>query len=171
MKLRSALLATFFLSSSAFAADSITVDMTNLQTGEAVGSVTISKHPFGTVFTPDLQNLPTGSHGFHVHEIASCGPKKKDGEMVPGGAAGSHYDPSNTGSHAAPWDFHGHAGDLPALHVDENGHATQPVLAPKLMIKELYNRSLMIHVNGDNYSDHPKPLGGGGARLACGVIK
>ena len=29
----------------------------------------------------------------------------------------------------------------------------------------------MIHVGGDNHSDHPKPLGGGGGRLACGVIK
>ncbi|MBF9200908.1 superoxide dismutase, partial [Acinetobacter baumannii] len=24
---------------------------------------------------------------------------------------------------------------------------------------------------GDNYSDSPLPLGGGGARIACGVIK
>jgi Cu-Zn family superoxide dismutase len=29
----------------------------------------------------------------------------------------------------------------------------------------------MIHVGGDNYADHPMPLGGGGARMACGVIK
>ncbi|SSP59941.1 Cu/Zn superoxide dismutase [Acinetobacter baumannii] len=29
----------------------------------------------------------------------------------------------------------------------------------------------MIHAGGDNYSDSPLPLGGGGARIACGVIK
>ena len=28
----------------------------------------------------------------------------------------------------------------------------------------------MIHAGGDNYSDQPQPLGGGGARIACGVI-
>jgi Cu-Zn family superoxide dismutase len=28
----------------------------------------------------------------------------------------------------------------------------------------------MIHQGGDNYSDDPKKLGGGGARVACGVI-
>jgi superoxide dismutase, Cu-Zn family len=28
----------------------------------------------------------------------------------------------------------------------------------------------MIHANGDNYTDTP-PLGGGGAREACGIIK
>lgn len=29
----------------------------------------------------------------------------------------------------------------------------------------------MVHMGGDNHSDHPKPLGGGGDRYACGVIK
>jgi len=29
----------------------------------------------------------------------------------------------------------------------------------------------MVHVGGDNYSDNPEALGGGGARMACGVIK
>jgi Cu-Zn family superoxide dismutase len=29
----------------------------------------------------------------------------------------------------------------------------------------------MIHAGGDNYSDQPVPLGGGGARIACGVVK
>jgi superoxide dismutase, Cu-Zn family len=28
----------------------------------------------------------------------------------------------------------------------------------------------MIHAGGDNYADQPQPLGGGGARIACGVI-
>ncbi len=29
---------------------------------------------------------------------------------------------------------------------------------------------LVIHEGGDNYSDTPKPLGGGGGRIACGVV-
>ena len=49
---------------------------------------------------------------------------------------------------------------------------TTPVLAPRIKdLKELQGLSLMVHVGGDNHSDHPKALGGGGARLACGVIK
>jgi Cu-Zn family superoxide dismutase len=28
----------------------------------------------------------------------------------------------------------------------------------------------VIHGGGDNYSDSPQPLGGGGARVACGVV-
>jgi Cu-Zn family superoxide dismutase len=27
----------------------------------------------------------------------------------------------------------------------------------------------MVHVGGDNHSDHPAPLGGGGARMLCGI--
>ena len=35
---------------------------------------------------------------------------------------------------------------------------------------DLEGRAVMIHAGGDNYSDQPKPLGGGGARVACGVV-
>ena len=31
--------------------------------------------------------------------------------------------------------------------------------------------ALMLHAGGDNYSDQPAPLGGGGARMACGVAQ
>ena len=36
--------------------------------------------------------------------------------------------------------------------------------------EEIKGRSLMVHAGGDNHADHPEPLGGGGARVACGVI-
>ncbi|TXH61396.1 MAG: superoxide dismutase [Cu-Zn] SodC2, partial [Thiothrix sp.] len=61
--------------------------------------------------------------------------------------------------------------DLPALYVDSEGKATNPVLAPRLKLADLSGRALMIHAGGDNHSDHPAPLGGGGARMACGVIQ
>lgn len=37
-------------------------------------------------------------------------------------------------------------------------------------VEALEGHALIIHAGGDNYSDAPAPLGGGGARLACGVI-
>jgi Cu-Zn family superoxide dismutase len=46
-----------------------------------------------------------------------------------------------------------------------------PLLAPRLKLADIKGRSLMIHAGGDNYSDTPAPLGGGGARAACGVVK
>jgi len=92
-----------------------------------------------------------------------------DGKAVAALAAGGHYDPKNTKAHGEPWGD-GHLGDLPALYVDPDGTAVNPVLAPRLRMKNVRGRSLMIHVGGDNHADHPMPLGGGGARMACGVI-
>jgi Cu-Zn family superoxide dismutase len=43
-------------------------------------------------------------------------------------------------------------------------------VAPRLTVADIKGRAIMIHAHGDNYSDDPKPLGGGGARIACGVI-
>ena len=89
---------------------------------------------------------------------------------MPAGAAGSHYDPATTGHHGTPWGK-GHLGDLPPLFVAVDGAATQPVLAPRLAkLAHIQGRALVLHAGGDNHADLPAPLGGGGARLACGVI-
>lgn len=138
--------------------------------GASVGQVTISESKYGLVFTPALQGLPAGTHGFHIHQNPSCEPKEKDGKMMAAGAAGGHYDPANSNKHDAPWGD-GHLGDLPALYVNANGSANQPVLAPRLKLSDINGHALMVHVGGDNHSDHPATLGGGGARFACGVIQ
>ena len=135
-----------------------------------IGSVTASQNRYGVVFTPKLSALAPGVHGFHVHENASCEAKEKDGKPVAALAAGGHYDPKKTGRHEGPWG-NGHLGDLPALYVDAQGKAEYPVLAPRLKLADLKGRALMIHAGGDNHADHPEPLGGGAARIACGVIK
>jgi Cu-Zn family superoxide dismutase len=137
--------------------------------GVSVGQVTISESKYGLVFTPALTSLAPGLHGFHIHQNANCAPAEKDGKKVPAGAAGGHYDPANTNAHGTPWG-EGHLGDLPALFVEANGLATQPVLAPRLKMSDLQGRAIMVHAGGDNHSDHIAPLGGGGARVACGVI-
>lgn len=136
--------------------------------GKAIGQVTASESKYGVVLTPALNGLTPGLHGFHVHQNPSCGPLEKDGKMVPALAAGGHFDPEKTNRHGTPWGD-GHLGDIPPLYVDSNGNANQPVLAPRLKLTDLKGRSLMIHAGGDNHSDHPSPLGGGGARMACGV--
>lgn len=138
--------------------------------GASAGTVTISETPYGVVFTPSLAGLPSGLHGFHVHENGSCNAGQKDGKVVAGLAAGGHYDPAGSKHHGLPWGD-GHLGDLPALYVDATGAATNPVLAPRLKMADLKGRALMVHVGGDNHSDHPAALGGGGARLVCGVIQ
>lgn len=137
---------------------------------QPVGNVTISESAYGLIFTPDLNSLPAGVHGFHIHENGSCDAGVKDGVKVAALAAGGHFDPEKTGKHLGPY-ADGHLGDLPALYVSMDGTSSNPVLAPRLKtIAQIKGRALMIHAGGDNHSDMPKPLGGGGERLVCGVI-
>ncbi|MFY8325674.1 superoxide dismutase [Cu-Zn] SodC [Pseudoalteromonas sp. ZZD1] len=137
--------------------------------GQSLGIITLSENEHGVTFTPDLKGLTPGQHGFHVHQLASCEPKKKEDKVVPAGAAGGHLDPTSNHHHDKPW-ADGHLGDLPALYVNENGQAKSPVLAPRLTLEIVEQHALMIHAGKDNYADKPKPLGGGGTRIACGVI-
>ena len=148
--------------------------------GKSVGTITFTDTPYGMLIRPNLYDLPIGIRGFHVHEKNSCANL--------GAAAGGHYDPAKTGMHLGPYNSEGELGDLPALTVmpekpcvpdksnknqvvcPATGECTLPVLAPRLKVAMLQGRSIMIHAGGDNYSDQPEPLGGGGARLACGVV-
>ena len=131
---------------------------------ESVGTVTISQTRYGLLLTPHLHHLAPGLHGFHIHQNPSC----SKGGM----AAGGHFDPQHTNKHLGPYDKNGHLGDLPALFVNANGEATLPVLAPRIShIRQIKGHALMVHADGDNYADVPEKLGGGGARMACGVIK
>ena len=168
-----AALVTVIALAPAYANDHIvTVDVSltsNRGLGPAVGTVTLENTRYGLVITPNLTNLTPGMHGFHIHTNPACGIGFKQGEPVAGLAAGGHFDPFETGVHEGPYGS-GHLGDLPPLFVAEDGTATTPVLAPRLETSFLHNRSLMVHMHGDNFSDDPAPLGGGGPRLACGVI-
>lgn len=140
--------------------------------GEAVGTITISGGSGGAVLTTDLHGLPPGPHGFHVHMKGDCGPGPNDqGQVVAGGAAGGHWDPAGTKQHAGP-SGSGHQGDLPVLTVAADGTSKEKLTAPRITdINQIKGLALMIHAGGDNYADQPQPLGGGGARIACGVIQ
>ncbi|GFN46954.1 superoxide dismutase [Cu-Zn] [Candidatus Regiella insecticola] len=161
---------------SVVSANSLKVTMheatTSAEKGKNLGTVTITETPEGLLFTPALSGLTPGIHGFHIHDHPNCAPGQKAGKTVPALQAGGHFDPNNKGSHRGPYDTKGHLGDLPGLVVNSDGTASYPVLAPRIQsLTEINHHALMIHVHGDNYSDHPEALGGGAARFACGVIQ
>ncbi len=140
--------------------------------GPGIGTITFRDTEQGLLAEPRLSNLPPGRHGFHVHEKGNCGPGPgANGQPAAGLAAGGHYDPAAAKAHRGPHAKNSHLGDLPLLVVDGDGSATLPVLAPRLKVKDLGGRAVMIHAGGDNYDDSPAPLGGGGGRIACGVVK
>jgi len=174
MKKTLMLVAAALLAAAPAFADSVTINVhltSDKGMGESIGTVKAEDTQYGLLLTPDLKGLAPGVHGFHVHANGECGPAEKDGKMVPGLAAGGHFDPASTAKHLGPYNADGHLGDLPPLYVAADGTATTPVLAPRLKVKDIKGHALMIHAGGDNFSDKPDALGGGGARVACGVIE
>ncbi len=163
---KSLLLGSCLLLSSQVMAAELTVAMNTTAddgAGKSVGTIVVTETKYGLLFTPHLTGLSPGLHGFHVHQDPICSKK--------GMAAGGHLDPAKTGKHLGPYNDQGHFGDLPALYVAADGTATLPVLAPRLKhLSEIKNHALMIHEGGDNYSDTPEKLGGGGGRMECGVV-
>ena len=165
--------AVFLVSAPLQAATTATATMqliTKEGVGQPIGTVTIREAAQGIVLEPDLKGLPPGPRGFHVHQNPDCGPGQSNGQTAAGFAAGGHLDPASSGKHLGPQGT-GHLGDLPPLVVSASGVANQPVAAPRLSLNDVQGRALMIHEGGDNYADEPKPLGGGGGRIVCGIIK
>ena len=166
--------ATIVTGASAAYAASETITMNAIDAngvGKEIGTLVLSDTQTGLQITPQLVGLPPGDHGFHAHVNPNCGPGPGlDGQPAAGMAAGGHYDPANTGQHLGPYS-EGHKGDMPVLAVDASGQATKAVVAPHLTMADVEGRSIMIHAGGDNYSDQPVPMGGGGARIACGFAK
>jgi Cu-Zn family superoxide dismutase len=77
-------------------------------------------------------------------------------------------DPQNTKAHRGPGGG-GHKGDLPRLAADSHGKVKTTVVVGGLTVADARGHAFLIHAGGDNYSDTPKPLGGGGDRIACAI--
>lgn len=107
-------------------------------------------------------------HGFHIHNVP--------GNLADfGTGAGPHFDPHQTHAHRGPVGK-GHLGDLPPVAFDLTSRKSidRPVQVPRLSVtqlKQLSGYPVVLHERGDNFSDMPKPDGGGMARLFGGLIK
>lgn len=154
----------------AVAADSLTVPMHKVSAdgiGEEIGTIEISPKGDGIAFDVNVTGLGAGQRGFHLHENGSCEPGEKDGKKSAALMAGGHFDPEGTKAHKGP-NGNGHKGDLPALTSTDKG-VKAVVTVDHLSMEDVRGRALVIHEGGDNFSDTPAN-GGGGARIACGVI-
>ena len=132
----------------------------SIQDQTKLGTVTCSDSPYGLLCQVNL-TLPTGPHGLHIHSANSCADS--------GMAAKGHLSLEQQ-THLGPYNPMGHLGDLPVIISNDKQKVDTSILAPRLTESMLKDRSIIVHANGDNYSDNPKPLGGGGPRIACGLI-
>jgi Cu-Zn family superoxide dismutase len=130
-------------------------------TGAVVGSARFVEDAAGRVHVVvRVSGLTTGLHGIHVHGTGACTPTFD--------AAGSHHNPLGQ--------LHGeHAGDLPNLDVNANGHGRLSATSDSFTLSagptgafDANGSALVVHALRDDFVT--QPTGGSGARVACGVI-
>ncbi len=136
--------------------------------GQKVGEATLTETPQGVKIDLKVENLPPGTHAFHIHEKGDChGPDFM--------TAGGHFNPFGK-QHGLKNPQGPHAGDLPDVTVGPDGKGSLTTVAKLVTLKageknSLFQpggTSLMIHEKpDDNMTD---PAGNAGARIACGPI-
>lgn len=138
--------------------------------GNKVGTATITPAREGVRIAVDVQKLPPGTHGIHIHTVGKC-----DGPAFT--TAGGHFNPTNAhhGMNSSE-DPHPHAGDLMNLEVGADGTAKATLRATGVTLGDGPNSlfhdggtSIVIHAAADDYKTDPS--GNSGARIACGVIE
>jgi Cu-Zn family superoxide dismutase len=153
------------LASPALAADTATAVLKDPE-GKVVGKVTLVAVPTGILLDVDLRALPAGDHALHIHGIGECEPPSFK-------SAGGHFNP-NEEEHGLMNLEGPHAGDMPNIHVPDNGKLKIEVLNPMVTLRgdnailDDDGSALVIHAGADDYKTNPS--GDAGARIACGVV-
>lgn len=136
--------------------------------GKELGTVELLEIPAGVLLTAKIKGLPAGTHAFHIHAVGKCEPPFK--------SAGGHFNPEKT-KHGLMAEEGLHSGDMPNVHVAENGTLTVEIWNPMVnlfpdeegSLRDSDGSAIVIHQGPDDYKTDP--AGAAGTRIACGVIK
>lgn len=135
--------------------------------GKEIGNVALTELAQGVHIFAEATELPPGVHAFHIHETGQCEPPDFT-------SAGGHYNP--TGAQHGWNNAEGpHAGDLPNVHVQDDGVLAIEYFTAAVTLGEgdttLFDddgSAIVMHEGGDDYQTDP--AGDAGSRIACGVI-
>ena len=135
--------------------------------GKAVGTATLTQVGNVVRVIVEVQGLPRGAHGVHVHSVGKC-----DGPDFT--TAGPHFNPAGR-QHGALNAQGPHAGDLPNIEVGGDGKGRLESTTELISLGSGTNTvfdgdgsALVIHAAPDDFKTDP--TGNSGARIACGVI-
>jgi len=143
------------------------VDMVDSD-GTYVGSAVFDEDENGVTLNLNLEGLPAGEYGMHIHEVGQATPPTFED-------AGDHFNPTDAEHGFDAEDGH-HLGDLPNLVVPENGIVSETIeirdvsLLPdaEYTLATEEGTSLIIHTEADDYES--QPTGDAGDRMVGGVI-
>jgi Cu-Zn family superoxide dismutase len=139
-------------------------------TGQSLGHAMLTDAPNGVLLRIEAKGLPPGWHGLHFHEKADC--SKADFT-----SAGGHVHDKPTVVHGLLNPDATEAGDLPNLYVAADGSANAEIFssyvslggaAGRASLTDADGSALVIHAAADDH--RTQPIGGAGARIACGAI-
>lgn len=145
----------------------VEVDMYNSD-AEHVGTATFDEDEEGVVIHLNLENVPAGEYGMHIHEYGAATPPSFED-------AGDHFNPTGADHGFDAEDGH-HLGDLPNLVIPENGIVNETIEVPDVSLlpdaeytlASEQGTSLIIHTEPDDYES--QPTGDAGDRMIGGVI-
>ncbi len=132
--------------------------------GAAAGKATAATINGRVMLTLQVQGLPPGQHGAHVHMTGKCDAPKFE-------SAGGHWNPADA-QHGLDAPAGQHAGDMPNLVVDDNGRGTLEYELKGATFAGLMDddgSAMVVHSSADDQKTDPS--GNSGDRIACGIFK
>jgi len=156
------------VSRSAFAVIMPSQDATTQPSDNNVtGAIVFTQNGKNVMMIADIAGLePNTRHGIYIHESGDLSAPDLS-------SAGGHFNPYHH-MHGGPGTLPVHAGDLGNLTADANGNAhleleVKDVTISTGAIDDIVGKSVIIHVNADDFSSQPS--GNSGPRIAGGVIQ
>ena len=136
--------------------------------GEEVGTATFTEETGAVRLSVDVQGLPPGEKGVHIHQTGACEPPAFE-------SAGAHFNPEER-RHGTLNPEGPHAGDLPNLEVAQDGRGRLEATTDRVTLSagaasllDEDGSALVVHAQRDDLQTDPS--GNSGDRIACGVIE
>lgn len=145
----------------------IRIDVQQVAGSHVSGTLDVTAVPGGIRIQGLITGLNPGSlHGVHIHENGDCTSPNT-------GSVGGHFNPRGR-DHGDPAGLVHHAGDIANQFADAQGNIHMDVTEIGLSLDsglsdDVLGRALVVQAGQDDYTTQPD--GGGGAALACGLIR
>ena len=135
--------------------------------GQTVGTARFDEVPGGVRIVLDIQGLPPGEKGVHIHTVGKCDPPEF-------ASAGAHFNPGGK-KHGIDSPEGPHAGDLPNITIGANGAGRLETTTNRVTLGagdtsllDADGSAVVVHVAKDDFKTDP--TGNSGGRAACGVV-